>query len=245
MLFSVSWFQSSWLFVSHEHMDYNCAPMKADSLNGYCSSPDITIFHLPLTHRSSLPQELHVCGQNHPEASVQGLCSHLPPAFWLCDAAAGGSSSQHLLQAFHFLCSGDYPTTRPHPDVELISILSDPITSGRLEVQFRMCNECVLRSDHSDHFRKCSGMWQTFSSMCEHIYATRERSPTPMTSSDLLQFHIESNRSHWIKLVRDHTLICLWSAPWYSHQLMIHTFLKLVKSFFIAAVHSYNDRTHL
>lgn len=68
---------------------------------------NISIFHHHLSHRSSLSEELHVCGQNHPEASVQGLRSHLPPTFWLCDAAAGGGPPQHLLQALHFLCSGE------------------------------------------------------------------------------------------------------------------------------------------
>ena len=42
---------------------------------------NISIFHHRLSHRSSLSEELHVCGQNHPEASVQGLRSHLPPTF--------------------------------------------------------------------------------------------------------------------------------------------------------------------
>lgn len=74
--------------------------------NSTCSSLDISISLHLLSHRSSFSQELYVRGQNHPEASVQGLRSHLPPTFWLCDAAAGGGPPQHLLQALHFLCSG-------------------------------------------------------------------------------------------------------------------------------------------
>lgn len=60
------------------------------------------------TYRGAIPQELHVCGEDHLEALVPCLRSHLPPALWLGHAVAGRGPSQHFLQTLHLLCAGEW-----------------------------------------------------------------------------------------------------------------------------------------
>lgn len=57
--------------------------------------------------RRPFSQELHVSGQDDPEAAVPRVRSHLPPALRFRHAAAGGSPPQHLLQALYLLCAGE------------------------------------------------------------------------------------------------------------------------------------------
>ncbi|XP_051667898.1 MOB kinase activator 1A isoform X3 [Manacus candei] len=64
---------------------------------------------LSLQDRCPLSQELHVGGQDDPEAALPCLRPHLPPALRLGDPAAGGGPSQHLLQALHLLRAGVQP----------------------------------------------------------------------------------------------------------------------------------------
>lgn len=59
-----------------------------------------------LLPRCPLQAKLYVSGKDHPEASVQSLCSHLPPALRLSHAAARGGPSQYIVQTLHLLCSG-------------------------------------------------------------------------------------------------------------------------------------------
>lgn len=59
-----------------------------------------------LLPRCPLQAKLYVSGKDHPEAPVQSLRSHLPPALWLSHAAARGGPPQHVVQTLHLFCSG-------------------------------------------------------------------------------------------------------------------------------------------
>lgn len=61
--------------------------------------------------RRPFSQELHVGGQDDPEASVPRLRPHLPPALRFRHAAAGGGPPQHLFQALYLLCAGELPNS--------------------------------------------------------------------------------------------------------------------------------------
>lgn len=65
-----------------------------------------------MLYRCPFSQELHVCGQDHPEATLPCVCPHLPPALRFRHAAAGGGTPQHLLQALYLLCAGEVQNGR-------------------------------------------------------------------------------------------------------------------------------------
>lgn len=67
-------------------------------------------YNLSFCIRCSLQTKLYVSGKDHPQAPVPSLRSHLPPALWLSDSAAGGGPPQHIIQTLHLFCSG----TRKH-----------------------------------------------------------------------------------------------------------------------------------
>lgn len=65
--------------------------------------------------RCSLQTKLHVGGKDHPQAPVPSLRSHLPPALWLGDSAAGGGPPQHIVQTLHLFRSGTVKPCKGRP----------------------------------------------------------------------------------------------------------------------------------
>lgn len=81
--------------------------------------------HLLKTHfccRSSFSKKFsHHC-QNNFEEVVPSLCTFVSPALLRGDATGGGSSPQHIIQAFHFLCPGNKISQSLHLDGDCLLI---------------------------------------------------------------------------------------------------------------------------
>lgn len=75
--------------------------------------------------RRSLPEELHVGGQDHSEAPVQSLCSYLSSTLWRSHAVTGRSPPQHIIQTLYLLRPGAVSSSRSYEWI--IVIIYKPI----------------------------------------------------------------------------------------------------------------------
>lgn len=66
---------------------------------------DIKCYFAFFDYRCSISKEFPVHCQDNSEASVQSICSHLPPALSPYCRTWWGSASQHILQTLYVLCS--------------------------------------------------------------------------------------------------------------------------------------------
>lgn len=70
-----------------------------------------TVFHqwpmlFSFVFRRSIPKELSCHRQDDPEATVSGVCTHLPPTFPRSSKPWRRGTLEHIVQALHLFCSG-------------------------------------------------------------------------------------------------------------------------------------------